>query len=259
MTDTTELVHLEVADGVATVTLDSPHNRNALSRQLVTELDERIAAADADEEVRVILLRSSGRVFCAGADLAEAAAAGAGGAGGAGGWDAAGALVGLLRRIVAADTPVVVELAGPVVAGGLGIVGAADVVIASTDVSVQLTEVRLGLTPAIISLTLLPRLTPRAASDLFLTGRKIGADEAAAVGLVTRAVAPEALGEVVASVVADLAAGSPQGLREGKRLVNAPLVDYIDAHGDDMASLSKRLFSSPEAQAAFLKFFAGRR
>lgn len=253
MTDTAELVHLEVADGVATVTLDSPHNRNALSRQLVTELDERIAAADADEEVRVILLRSSGRVFCAGADLAEAAAAGAGG------WDAAGALVGLLRRIVAADTPVVVELAGPVVAGGLGIVGAADVVVASTDVSVQLTEVRLGLTPAIISLTLLPRLTPRAASDLFLTGRKIGAEEAAAVGLVTRAVAPEALGEVVASVVADLAAGSPQGLRESKRLVNAPLVDYIDAHGDDMASLSKRLFSSPEAQAAFLKFFASRR
>lgn len=253
MTDTAELVHLEVADGVATVTLDSPHNRNALSRQLVTELDERIAAADADEEVRVILLRSSGRVFCAGADLAEAAAAEAGG------WDAAGALVGLLRRIVAADTPVVVELAGPVVAGGLGIVGAADVVVASTDVSVQLTEVRLGLTPAIISLTLLPRLTPRAASDLFLTGRKIGAEEAAAVGLVTRAVAPEALGEVVASVVADLAAGSPQGLREGKRLVNAPLVDYIDAHGDDMASLSRRLFSSPEAQAAFLKFFASRR
>lgn len=256
MTDTAELVHLDVADCVATVTLDSPHNRNALSRQLVTELDERIAAADADEKVRVILLRSSGRVFCAGADLAEAAAAGAGGAGG---WDAAGALVGLLRRIVAADTPVVVELAGPVVAGGLGIVGAADVVVASTDVSVQLTEVRLGLTPAIISLTLLPRLTPRAASDLFLTGRKIGAEEAAAVGLVTRAVAPEALGDAVASVVADLAAGSPQGLREGKRLVNAPLVDYIDAHGDDMASLSKRLFGSQEAQAAFLKFFANRR
>ena len=73
MTDApAELVHLDVADGVATITLDSPHNRNALSRQLVTELVAHLATVDAADDVRVVLLKSSGRVFCSGADLSEA-------------------------------------------------------------------------------------------------------------------------------------------------------------------------------------------
>ena len=71
-----ELVHYAVEGAVATVTLDSPQNRNALSRQLVTELGERLAAAEADPGVLVVLLRSSGRVFCSGADLSEASAGG---------------------------------------------------------------------------------------------------------------------------------------------------------------------------------------
>ena len=71
-----ELVHLDVADQVATITLDSPHNRNALSRQLVTELFERLDAAERDEAVKVVVIRSSGRVFCSGADLSEASTVG---------------------------------------------------------------------------------------------------------------------------------------------------------------------------------------
>ena len=68
----TELVHYDLADGVATVTLDSPHNRNALSRQLVTELFDRLDQAEADGDARVVLIRSADRVFCSGADMAEA-------------------------------------------------------------------------------------------------------------------------------------------------------------------------------------------
>ncbi|MBV9829984.1 MAG: enoyl-CoA hydratase/isomerase family protein, partial [Marmoricola sp.] len=71
-----ELVHYGVADDVATITLDSPHNRNALSRQLVTELFERLERAEGDEAVRVVLVRSSGKVFCSGADLSEATSQG---------------------------------------------------------------------------------------------------------------------------------------------------------------------------------------
>ena len=79
MTDTpTQLVHLEIADQVATITLDSPHNRNALSRQLVTELFERLETAEADDAVKVVVIRSCGRVFCSGADLTEATTAGHG-------------------------------------------------------------------------------------------------------------------------------------------------------------------------------------
>ena len=72
----TELVHLDVADQVATVTLDSPHNRNALSRQLVTELFGHLETAQADPAVRVVLIQSSGKVFCSGADLSEASTEG---------------------------------------------------------------------------------------------------------------------------------------------------------------------------------------
>ncbi|MFC7490426.1 MULTISPECIES: enoyl-CoA hydratase-related protein [unclassified Knoellia] len=241
----TELVHLSTDDAVATITLDSPHNRNALSRQLVTELTAHLETADVDPAVRVIRLRSAHRVFCAGADLSEAAQGQSG---------ATAALVAMLRRIVAADTPVVVELAGPVVAGGLGIVGAADIVVASDDVTVQLTEVRLGLAPAVISLTLLPRLTSRAASELFLSGRRISAAEAAAAGFISRVVAPKDVLVEVDSVVADLARGTAQGLRETKRLLNRNLLAHIDAEGGDMAELSERLFNSDEAKAAMRAF-----
>jgi len=241
----TELVHLSVEDAVATITLDSPANRNALSRQLVTELTAHLESADLDPEVRVIRLRSAHRVFCAGADLSEASKGQSG---------ATASLVAMLRRIVSADTPVVVELAGPVVAGGLGIVGAADIVVAADDVTMQLTEVRLGLAPAVISLTLLPRLTSRAASELFLSGRRITAAEAAAAGFISRVVAPEDVSAEVDSVVADLARGTAQGLRETKRLLNRDLLAHIDAQGDEMAELSERLFNSDEAKAAMEAF-----
>ncbi|MEO6020753.1 MAG: enoyl-CoA hydratase-related protein [Knoellia sp.] len=243
----TELVHLSVEDAVATITLDSPHNRNALSRQLVRELAAHVASADQDNSVRVILLRSAHRVFCAGADLSEAAQGASG---------ATSALVDLFRQIAAASSPVVVELGGPVVAGGLGIVGAADIVIASDDVTVQLTEVRLGLAPAVISLPLLPRLTSRAASDLFLSGRRVSATEAAVAGLVTRVVAKEALSAEVDAVIGDLARGTNQGLRETKRLLNADLLARIDAQGESMAELSEQLFGSEEARAAMKAFLS---
>ena len=154
MTD--ELVHHEVVEGVATITLDSPHNRNALSRQLVTELFDALDRAE-ETEARVVLLRSADRVFCSGADLSEAAEGGM--------EEGARALVALQRRILAHRCAVVTRLAGPVRAGGLGIVAASDVVVCSDDVTFAFTEVRLALTPAVISLTVLPRLTSRGAAE----------------------------------------------------------------------------------------------
>jgi enoyl-CoA hydratase/methylglutaconyl-CoA hydratase len=246
-----ELVHLEVADAVATITLDSEHNRNALSRQLVAELDQHLATADTDESVRAVLLRSSGRVFCSGADLSEAAAGAA--------KDTPMSMVALLRRVATISSPVVVELAGPVRAGGLGIVGAADVVVAADSVTFALTEVRLGLAPAVISLSLLPKLAARQASDTFLTGRTFDAAEAQQMGLVTRTVPDDALGSAVRDVLDDLVKGYPQGLRETKALLNHDLVARIDALGEDMSTLSARLFSSDEAREAMTAFLASRK
>lgn len=247
-----ELVHLETTDGgVATITLDSEHNRNALSRQLVTELADRLERADADPGVRAIVIRSAHRVFCSGADLSEAAEGGMA--------EGASAIVALQRQIATADTPVVVELAGPVRAGGLGIVGAADVVVAAESVNFALTEVRLALAPAVISLTLLERFTDRAAAELFLTGRTFDAAEAQRAGLVTRAVPDDQLADAVSSVVADLAEGYPQGLRETKRLLNHDLVARIDALGSQVADQSAELFGSDEAREAMTAFLQRRR
>src|SRR6476660_3700911 len=139
-----ELVHLAVADGVATITLDSPHNRNALSAQLRRELLAHLDAAIGDESARVIVLSHSGTVFCAGMDLKEARGAGA---------DEQGVneVPAILERIWTSPTPVLARVAGPARAGGVGIVAACDIAVVAEEVTFAFTEVRLGLVPAVIS------------------------------------------------------------------------------------------------------------
>lgn len=242
----TELVHYDVADGVATITLDSPHNRNALSRQLVGELFAAVDRAETDDEARVVLLGSAFAVFCSGADLSEASADGM--------EEGARAIVDLQRRIVASAKPYVVRLDGPVRAGGLGLVAAADIVVASEEVSFALTEVRLGLAAAVISLTVLPRMTSRAAARTLLTGETFDAHAAVAMGLISEAVPADHLDAAVGRVLTDLGKGHPQGLRYSKELANADLLAGIDARGAEMAALSARLFGSDEAREAMLAF-----
>lgn len=241
----TELVHYEVADGIGTITLDSPHNRNALSRQLVTELIARLEESVSDES-RVVVLRSADRVFCSGADLSEAATVSM--------EDAAAGIIGIMRGIVAHPKPVVVRLGGPVRAGGLGIVAAADIALCGDDVTFAFTESRLGLAPAMISLTVLPRLTSRAASDTFLSGRTFDASEAATMGLVTRSVPADRLDEAISATCADLMQAHPQGLAETKSLLGRDLLHNIDEHGEEMARLSSSLFASEGAREAMTAF-----
>ncbi len=242
----TELVHYEVADAVATLTLDSQHNRNALSRQLVGELFEGLRRAEADDAVKVVVVRAAGPTFCSGADLSEASEDGM--------EKAAGVLVDLQRSIASLDKPVVTRVHGNVRAGGIGIVAASDIAITTTGSTYAFTEVRLGLTPAAISLSVLPRMTDRSAALTFLTGEVFDGTAAAAMGLVTKAVPDEDLDAEVAAVCAALAKGNPQGLRETKRLLGQPLLDRIDRHGADLATLSARLFGSEEAKAAMRAF-----
>jgi len=249
MTDApAELVGYAVADHVATITLDSPANRNALSRQLVTELFAHLESAGADDGVRVVLVQSSGKVFCSGADLTEASSEGM----------AAGTrrIVDLQRLIATLDKPVVTKNLGAVRAGGIGIIAAADIAISAEEATFALTEVKLGLAAAIISLTVHHRMNPRAASLTTLGGEVFSGAEAAAYGLVTRAVPADRLDEEVAAVCASLATGASQGLRESKRILNRDLVARIDALGEEMAETSTRLFASDEAREAMTAFLS---
>lgn len=242
----TELVHYATVDAVATLTLDSPHNRNALSRQLVTELFDGLHRAAEDDAVKVVLIRAEGKVFCSGADLSEASSQGM--------EEGARRIVELQRLIASMDKPVVVRAFGAVRAGGIGIVAASDIAIADETATFALTEVKLGLAAAIISLTVHHRMNPRAAALTTLGGEVFSGADAASYGLVTEAVPAERIDDRVADVCASLATGAPQGLRESKRILNADLVARIDARGEEMAALSARLFASDEAREAMVAF-----
>ncbi|OSC62061.1 enoyl-CoA hydratase, partial [Streptomyces sp. 4F] len=132
--------------GVQTLTLDSPHNRNALSAALVTDLATALTDAGEDTDVRAVLLTHTGNTFSAGADLRDP--------------PGPDALVALLRQIVELPKPVIARVTGHVRAGGLGLLGACDIAAASTTSTFAFTEVRIGVAPAVISLPLLPRTAP---------------------------------------------------------------------------------------------------
>ncbi len=246
MSNREELVHLEIADATATITLDSPHNRNALSRRLVAELSAHLATAEASGDVRVVVLTHTGETFCAGADLAEAVRDGMD--------QGARALIGLLRAVVALETPVIAVVRGHVRAGGVGLVGACDLALATSSSTFAFTESMLGLAPAIISLTTRSRLTERDAARKYLTGATFGGDEAARSGLVSQAVPAPELDGCLESLLRDCRRVSPQGLRETKALLNRALLERIEAQGDEMVALSTRLFASQEAREGMTAF-----
>jgi len=241
------LVRYEVAEAIATVTLDSPRNRNALSHALMDALEQALADAAEDPAVRAVVLTHTGRVFCSGMDLAEA------------GDDAAAGprrLVALMRALLELPKPVVAVADGHVRAGGLGLLGAADLALAGPACTFAFTEVRLGLAPAVISLPLLPRLDPRAASRWYLTGETFDPAEAARIGLVSAAV--EDTGHALAPLLDAFRAASPQGLAETKRLVAAEVLRVFDRDGEDMTARSALLFGSEEAREGMRAFLERR-
>lgn len=242
-----ELVRYAVAGGVATLTLDSPANRNALSTPLIEQFGTALRHAESDPAVRVIVLDHTGPVFCSGADLKETAAARAAGQ------VPAAALVDLLAAVVECDTPVVARVAGPARAGGLGIIAAADIAVCTTAVTFAFTEVRLGVIPAVISATVLPRLTSRAASELYLTGSVFDGQRAQAIGLVTAAVPEAELDATVSGYVDALVQGAPGALAGAKELLRSGgLVD------NGRRSIREQLAALAELSAGYFLSAEGR-
>lgn len=237
-------------DGVVhTVTLCSPANRNALSRALLGQLAAALGDVEADDEARIALLRAEGPAFCGGADLKEAATADA-----VAQAETSARMLAALRATVALSVPVLAIVHGPVRAGGVGLVAACDLAIASSAATFALGEVRLGLAPAIISTVVIPRLSDRAAARLLLGGGEFDGAHAASVGLVSHAVAPDELDDAVDDLVGRLTASPRQGLVATKRLLNGPMLERIDRDGPAMGALSARLFQSEVAQAHVRRF-----
>jgi methylglutaconyl-CoA hydratase len=252
MTDT--LVRTELAGGVRTITLDSPHNRNALSTALVGQLLAALAQASAEPACRVVVLSHTGTVFCSGADLKEAAATfGATPTGGA--TPSAGGLGEVLMAIWDSPKPVVARVGGTARAGGLGLIAAADLAIGVDEATFAFSEVRLGVVPAVISAAVLPRLTPRAAAELFLTGDPFTGARAAQIGLLTAAVPAQELDAAVERYVASLLRGGPAALAASKRLVaSGGQLAATPQRLAELAALSAEFFGSAEGLEGLVAF-----
>ncbi|MFB7837500.1 enoyl-CoA hydratase family protein [Streptomyces sp. NPDC056056] len=226
--------------GITTLALDSPATRNALSATLVAELADALTVCGKDPAVRAVVLTHTGSTFSAGADLKAP--------------PSPYAFVDLLRQVVALPKPVVAHVTGGsrTRAGGLGLLGAADIVVAGEGADFALTEVRIGVAPAVVSLTLLPKLEPRAAARHYLTGERFGVPEAIAMGLVTDRE------DALPGILDALRAAAPQGLREAKRLVTARVLETFERDAEDLVQRSATLFASAEAREGMTAFLERR-
>ena len=243
-----ELVRTVTAAGVTTLTLDSPANRNALSGQLMRELMEGLGAAVTDLAVRAVVISHTGPVFCSGADLKETAEARESGR------IPAELLADVLAAIWEFPKPVLARIAGPARAGGLGLIAAADLAVCTREATFAFSEVRLGVIPAVISATVLPRLAPRAAAELYLTGDVFDGVRAAEIGLVTRAVEADELDAAVTAYTGSLVRGGPLALAGTKQLLRRRPGESVRADLAELSARSAGYFRSDEGREGVTAF-----
>src|SRR6185312_5444726 len=238
---TAELVHMAVQSGIATITLDSPANRNALSTALRAQLADALACSAGDDSIRAVVIDHTGPVFCAGMDLTEPP-------------DAVSELPDILERISNHPKPIVAKLGGHARAGGIGLLGAADLAGGARHATFAVTEVRIGVVPAVISVTVLPRLLRHAAHELFLTGEQFDAQRAVRIGLLNSSVPADMLDIEVTRYTDMLARGGPNALAATKRMLRRERPESLAADLAAMTTLSAGFFASAEGQEGILAF-----
>ena len=244
-----ELVHLTLNGPVATVTLDSPYNRNALSRQLFADLERQLAAAIAEPSARVVVLTGVGSVFCSGADLKEQREANerrepTG----------PGALVPILQAIMDAPMPVIARVNGAARAGGIGLLAACDIAVAVDTATFAFSEVRIGVAPAVISVVVIPRIGIVKSRELMLTGNTFDASEAKAIGLVNAIAPADSLDTATQSYIDAFLAAAPGALAETKAMLRRVPGMPPDEAFPHVSDLSARLFAGGEALEGFTAF-----
>lgn len=243
--------------GVATLTLDRPEKHNALSSAMIADLTDAAERLGRDPAVRVIVLTGQGDSFCAGGDLgwmkAQMAADGATRAG------EAKKLALMLNALNLLPKPLIGRVQGNAFGGGIGMMAVCDVAIGAATARFGLTETRLGLIPATIGPYVLARMGEAMARRVFMSARLFGADEAVTLGLLARAVAPDALDDAVAAEVLPYLACAPGAVAEAKALVRRvglPIDEAVVAHS--IEALLRR-WDSAEAAEGISAFFDRRK
>ncbi len=241
-----------IDNNAAWITLNRPQKRNALTAELVNELYEHLGSAEQDSNVRGIVLTGAGSAFCSGADLDSPP----------------GAIVDgsqsipygeVLKRIMDCTKPVLVAVNGSAVAGGLGLIGAADIVISVEDAHFSFREVRVGVIPGVIAVVCLPKIGTHHGMKLFLTGERFSSKQAVSFNLVHQVVPRDHLVAAVNEVLETIKLGGPNAIKECKRLVRqVPTWNRDEALAKTQAWSSK-LFQSDEAAEGIAAFIEKRK
>jgi len=236
----------EVRQGAAWITLNRPKARNALSSVLVSELYDHLQAANDSPDVRCIVITGADPAFCAGADLKAPP-----------GQIVDGRTVNyadVLDRILESPKPVIAAVNGAAFAGGLGLVGAADIVVTAEEVQFSFSEVRIGVIPAVISVVCLPKLGRHHGMKLFLTGERFSGSDAVTMGFAHQAVPKAELLSAVQNVIDMINLGGPTALIECKKLVReVPQMSVKEAF-EKTGPWSASLFQGPEGQEGMAAF-----
>jgi enoyl-CoA hydratase len=252
---TFETLLVDVAEGVATVTLNRPEARNALNTALVRELEAALAALEADPDARVIVLRGAGdRAFCAGADLK-----GVGDRGTAlQARESFGGLPRILETMARMRTPLIAQVHGFALAGGCGLAVGCDIVVAADDAVFGLPEIRIGLLPLIVMAPILRAVGRKRGMLMVLSGEQVSAREALEMGLVSRVVPRAALGSDVRALAEKLAGYSPTALGLAKEAARTSMeMGYEDALRY-LRELTTLVFLSDDAHEGVKAFFEKR-
>lgn len=236
----TEATLYEIRDGAAWITLNRPENRNALSAVLVNELYAHLLAANAAPAARCIVVTGNGPAFCAGADLKNPPGSPTEGRHSV-------SLPEVLTAMRESPKPVIAAVNGAAFAGGLGLVGAADIVVAVEDIECSFSEVRIGVIPAVIAVVCVPKLGTHNAMKLFVTGERFSGRRAVELGLAHRAVPKDALRAAVQEEIDMIRLGGPIAVAECKRLVRRVPELPVAQGFREMAEWSRRMFTSAEA------------
>lgn len=235
------------AAGVATITLDAPATRNALTGPMLARLAEHLAAAAEDDAVRVIVISHAGTVFCSGMDLSASH--------GAADTMPVNAFPTVLQAIWDCPKPVIARVGGAARAGGLGLLAACDIAVALRSATFAFTEVRLGLVPAVIATVVLPRITAAAAHELFLTGEVFDGDRARAIGLVDTVADDAADVDAEVTRYAELLGrGAPEALAGTKALLRRRAGVDLAAELAAASADSAARFASAEGQEGIAAF-----
>lgn len=245
------------ASGKATVTLNRPEVHNAFDDAIIARLTETFESLGKRDDVRVVVVAANGKSFSAGADL---------------GWMRrmanyseaenradAEQLARLIHVLDSLPKPTVARVQGAAIGGGVGLVAACDVAVASEAASFALSEVRLGLIPAVISPYVIGAIGPRHARRYMLTAERFDAAEAKRIGLVHDVVPAAELDAAVASVVDALLLGGPEAVRESKLLARDVGGSPNEGVRADTARRIARLRASPEGKEGVSSFLEKRK